>query len=194
MLERMVLDAGGTYLMCDTDSMAIVASERGGLVPCVGGTHKTPEGGEAIKALSWIAVKRIVDRFKSLNPYNKKIVPGSILNIVEEINYHSNGKQRQVYGYGISAKRYARTYLDGDEDLNYQSERARAWPLLSAKRRDEIAACDAPSMDQGRLAADSRPRPRSTIPQTRMVSNSCNAADRHHDTARNDGAPAARPR
>jgi hypothetical protein len=26
MLEKMVTDAGGTYLMCDTDSMAVVAS------------------------------------------------------------------------------------------------------------------------------------------------------------------------
>jgi hypothetical protein len=29
-LERMANDAGGTNLMCDTDSMAIVASEHGG--------------------------------------------------------------------------------------------------------------------------------------------------------------------
>ncbi len=41
MLERMVTDAGGTYLMCDTDSMAIVASEHGGLVECKGGPHRT---------------------------------------------------------------------------------------------------------------------------------------------------------
>ena len=44
MLERMVTDAGGTYLMCDTDSMAIVASEHGGLVPCNGGPHQMPDG------------------------------------------------------------------------------------------------------------------------------------------------------
>jgi hypothetical protein len=34
-------------------------------------------------------------------------VPGSILNIVEEINFDKAGHQRQLYGYGISAKRYA---------------------------------------------------------------------------------------
>jgi hypothetical protein len=51
----------------------------------------------------------------SLNPYNKKIVPGSILNIVEEINFDSNGKQRQVYGYGISAKRYSVHCFDGSQ-------------------------------------------------------------------------------
>lgn len=114
-LERMVMDAGGTYLMCDTDSMAIVASERGGFVPCNGGPHKMPDGSDAIKALSWSETRKIVDRFKSLNPYNKKVVPGSILNIVEEINSDSNGKQRQVYGYGISAKRYAVYTFDGSE-------------------------------------------------------------------------------
>jgi len=75
MLEKMVTDEGGTYLMCDTDSMAIVASERGGLVSCFGGTHKTPEGQDAIKALARSDVRRIVDRFEGLNPYDKKIVP-----------------------------------------------------------------------------------------------------------------------
>ena len=114
-LERMVIDAGGTYLMCDTDSMAIVASEHGGLVPCNGGPHKMPDGRDAIKALSWVDAREIADRFKSLNPYNKKVVPGSILNVVEEINSDSNGKQRQVYGYGISAKRYAVYTFDGSE-------------------------------------------------------------------------------
>ncbi len=107
MLERMVTDAGGTYLMCDTDSMAIVASEHGGLVPCNGGPHKMPDGGEAVKALSWEEVRRTVDRFRTLNPYDKKIVPGSILNIVEDLNFDAAGRQRQLYGYGISAKRYS---------------------------------------------------------------------------------------
>jgi hypothetical protein len=112
-LEKLVTDAGGTYLMCDTDSMAVVASERGGLVPCKGGPHKMPDGGDAIKALSWRETREIVDKFKSLNPYNKKVVPGSVLNIVEEINYDSSGKQRQLYGYGISAKRYSVYKFDG---------------------------------------------------------------------------------
>jgi len=48
-----------------------------------------------------------------LNPYNKEIVPVSILNIVEELNFDPNGRQRQLYGYGISAKRYALYMHDG---------------------------------------------------------------------------------
>jgi len=106
MLEKMVTDAGGTYLMCDTDSMAIVSSAKGGFVRCEGGTHRMFGGGEAINALPWKQVRQIVDRFESLNPYNPKIVPGSVLNIVQELNYDADGHQRQLYGYGISAKRY----------------------------------------------------------------------------------------
>jgi DNA polymerase type B, organellar and viral len=113
MLERMVTDAGGSYLMCDTDSMAIVASERGGLIPCNGGSHRMPDETRAVKALSWEQTRKIVDKFKTLNPYNPKIVPGSILNIVEDINRDSDGSQRQIYGYGISAKRYALYTYDG---------------------------------------------------------------------------------
>ena len=33
MLEKMVTDAGANYFMCDTDSMAMIASKHGGLVP-----------------------------------------------------------------------------------------------------------------------------------------------------------------
>jgi hypothetical protein len=106
-LERMVADAGGTYLMCDTDSMAIVASEQGGLVRCNGGMHRMPDGSAAIKALTWKKVQEIVDRFEALNPYEKRVIPGSILNIVQELNFNSESRQRQLYGYGISAKRYA---------------------------------------------------------------------------------------
>ena len=82
-------------------------------MPCNGGPHKMADGSDAIKALSWAETREIVDRFKTLNPYNKKIVPGSILNIVEEINYDPTGKQRQLYGYGISAKRYPLYARDG---------------------------------------------------------------------------------
>ena len=38
-LERLLTDQGGTYAFCDTDSMAIVATETGGLIRCPGGPH-----------------------------------------------------------------------------------------------------------------------------------------------------------
>ncbi len=37
LLEHTVTALGGTYAMEDTDSMAVVATERGGLFPCPGG-------------------------------------------------------------------------------------------------------------------------------------------------------------
>jgi hypothetical protein len=106
LLEYSVTELGGTYAMEDTDSMAIVATKRGGFVPCPGGTL-TRNGVEGIKALSWKQVQGIVRKFEALNPYNRKIISGSILKI-EDDNFDPNtGKQRQIYCYAISAKRYA---------------------------------------------------------------------------------------
>ncbi len=107
LLEREVTDRGGSYAFCDTDSMAIVASEHGGLVPCTGGPHWMPEGQPAIQALSWADVDTIVERFAALNPYDRSIVPGSVLE-VEDVNRDSeSGTRRQLWCYAISAKRYA---------------------------------------------------------------------------------------
>ena len=142
-LEKMVTDAGGTYLMCDTDSMAIVASESGGLVPCNGGPRKMPDGRDAIQALSWAKTREIASKFKRLNPYKKKIVPGSVLNIVEELNYEVTGKQRQLYGYGISAKRYDLFILDGTRvRIIKPSEHGLGMYFRPKEGRDE--ECDAP--------------------------------------------------
>jgi hypothetical protein len=96
MLECCVTGKGGHYLFCDTDSMCIVASKKGGWVPC---PHEP-----RIKALSWNDVEEIANRFKSLNCYDKTKVKGSILKI-EKVNYHA-GKQIELFGYAISAKRY----------------------------------------------------------------------------------------
>ena len=112
MLEKMVTDAGGAYMMCDTDSMAIVSTKRGGLVRCEGGPFRLPDGSEAVKALPWQEVQQMARRFEQLNPYDPKIVP-DILKI-EDYNYDRNGKQRQLYGWAISAKRYVLFTSDGE--------------------------------------------------------------------------------
>jgi hypothetical protein len=109
LLEKCVSDLGGTYAMEDTDSMAIVATERGGLVPCPSGPRRAPNGTAAINALSWKEVEQIAKKFEALNPYNREAVPGSILKI-ENDNYEGGKptqKQRQLYCVAISAKRYA---------------------------------------------------------------------------------------
>jgi len=97
MIERCVRDAGGTYLCCDTDALAIVASKRGGEV-------QMPDGAPPINALSWKEVDQIVRRFDGLSPYSRKIVP-HLLRLTDE-NFDENGKQRELFGLSIAAKRY----------------------------------------------------------------------------------------
>ena len=106
LLERLVTDRGGTYAMEDTDSMAIVASQRGGLVRCPGGSYTAKDGREAIRALSWEQVAEIVGLFAQLNPYDRAAVPHSILKIEDDNFDPKTGKQRQLWCLAISAKRY----------------------------------------------------------------------------------------
>jgi hypothetical protein len=114
LLERLVTDRGGTYAMEDTDSMAVVSSERGELVPCPGGPYRMEDGREAVRALSWKQVRQIVQLFKRLNPYDPGAVEGSILKI-EDDNYDpTTEKQRQLWCLAISAKRYALFLRDRD--------------------------------------------------------------------------------
>ena len=102
MLERCVTDLGGTYVFCDTDSMAIVATPQGGLVPCPGGSERLPDGGEAVRALSYSQVDTIQARFDALSPYDPSVVP------------HLLKLEGQGLCYAVSAKRYA-LYTLNDE-------------------------------------------------------------------------------
>jgi lambda repressor-like predicted transcriptional regulator len=107
LLEKSVTQLGGTYAMEDTDSMAIVATQEGGLIPCPGGPLKMPDGRAAISALSWSQVEQIAIRFEQLNPYDRTAIPGSILKI-EKCNFDPISKEpRQIWCVAISAKRYA---------------------------------------------------------------------------------------
>jgi hypothetical protein len=98
-LERMVIDRGGTYLLTDTDSMLIVASKQGGRVPCA-----CPGTKREVKVLTWKDIEEFCSRLNRLNPYDKDTVP-EILKI-EKCNYNQKGKQQQLYGLAVSAKRY----------------------------------------------------------------------------------------
>jgi len=93
-LEREVTQAKGTYLFCDTDSMAIVASKKARSVRL---SEPEAEAQQKAKALSFSKVKKIIAKFKRLNPYT---FPGSILKV------EMDSLKRQLYGFGISAKRY----------------------------------------------------------------------------------------
>jgi len=105
LLERMIKDLGGTYLLTDTDSMLFVASKKGGLFPCPGGPHNLGvTDRKAIKAITWKQVEEICARLNRLNPYDPNVV-GEILKI-EDCNLDRTGEQHQLYGLAVSAKRY----------------------------------------------------------------------------------------
>ena len=116
----------GAYAFMDTDSIAIVASREGGLIPCPGGPQRLPNGEDAIRALSWADVQAIVERFKALNTYDQKIIPGSILKLEKE-NYpttESPKRERiELWAYVIAAKRYVLFNLEeGKADLRKPSK------------------------------------------------------------------------
>jgi len=95
LVERLVTDAGGTWLFADTDSMAIVATKTGGLIPCEGGSHVTPDGRPAVLALSSKQVETIRETLNRLNPYD----PGALQPGLFK-------RESDSWGYAISAKRY----------------------------------------------------------------------------------------
>jgi hypothetical protein len=103
---RLVSDLGGSWAFCDTDSVFIVATERGKLIPCAGGEHAMPNGEAAIKALSWEQTHAIVQRFEAVDPYQGPGHPKSILKIERENNDPVSGKQREIECVAIASKRY----------------------------------------------------------------------------------------
>ena len=102
MLERCVTDLGGTYVFCDTDSMAIVATPEGGLIACPGGPERLPDGREAVRALSYSQVDAIQARFDALRPYEPSVVP------------HLLKLEFEGLCCAVSAKRYAPYTLDDE--------------------------------------------------------------------------------
>ncbi len=100
LLERLVVDAGGRYAFCDTDSMAIVATREGRDVPCA-----TPDGSNTIRALRWSAVESILARFNQLNPYDPALV-------ASPWKVEADSLTRELYCYAISAKRYCLYHLN----------------------------------------------------------------------------------
>ena len=115
MLEKSVQKRNGGYLFCDTDSLCIVGSKKGGFVECTGGPvirNNKP----GINALSLSEVQEIAQEFRELNPYDPSLV-SEILKI-EDVNFldsDPNEPFRQLFGYAISAKRYALYSQEGKD-------------------------------------------------------------------------------
>ncbi len=68
----------------------------------------------AIQALSWKQARAIVQRLEALNPFGSE-VKSTFLKIEDE-NF-VDGKQVQLYGFGISAKRYCLFTIGSDDEL-----------------------------------------------------------------------------
>ncbi len=100
LLERLVRDAGGSYAYCDTDCMAIVATEKGSWLEC-----PTPDGSNRIRALSSETVRGIIRRFEGLIPFDRALVPAAW-------KVEHDAMRRPLCAYVISAKRYALFRLD----------------------------------------------------------------------------------
>lgn len=103
LLQSGVEAAGGTYAACDTDSLLIVSSHEGGLVPCPGGAHGLPDGKDTARALSHAEVDVILAELDRLNPYDRSLVPSLIK--VEAENVGPDDPD-ELMAYAISAKRY----------------------------------------------------------------------------------------
>ena len=118
-LIRLVHDAGGDYVFCDTDSLFITG-------------------------LTWPQVEDIVRRFESLNPYDPHYVPGSILKI-EDINYDpETDKQRVIHAYSIASKRYALTIQQPDGRHRLARERDASGRLISKRSEHGLGHLAAP--------------------------------------------------
>ena len=111
LLEREVASLGGTYSICDTDSMAIVSTRERSLVPCDGGSF-VARGRQSVQALAFAEVDQIIETFNALSPYDRDLVP-SLLKL-ESVNFSiDSGGRQQLFCDAVSAKRYCLFNLDG---------------------------------------------------------------------------------
>lgn len=106
LLQADINAAGGTYLACDTDSLLVLASETGGLVPCPGGSERLPDGRAAVRALTWATVDAVLEAINALNPY----AAGTVTSLVklEDENFVPGDRStpRELYALASSSKRY----------------------------------------------------------------------------------------
>ena len=102
-----------------------------------GGPHALPDGREAVKALAWPEIDEIVRTFERLNPYDREVVPGSVLKVEGENADRATGQRRDLHCYGISAKRYALYNLEGGEPVIRKASRHGLGHLLNPKDPDK---------------------------------------------------------
>lgn len=94
LLENEITSRGGSWVFADTDSLAPVATEKGGLIPCEGGQFRDSFGRECVKALAYDEIESILEKFDRLNPYDRAVIPHLVKN------------EYRALCYAISSKRY----------------------------------------------------------------------------------------
>jgi hypothetical protein len=107
LLQADIEARGGTYVACDTDSLSIVSSETGGLVPCPGGADRFDHGTPAVLALSWLEVAEVLEALEPLNPYSPGTVPSLIKLEPENFALDEPTRPTELYALATSSKRYA---------------------------------------------------------------------------------------
>ena len=119
MTEECVNQKKGTYLFCDTDSLAIVSSKH--LVD-----HSASQAVTLAEFCRGQKRRKVVNKFTSLNPYDRTAVKGSILNLVDAnfVDSDPTKQQRQLYGYSIAAKRYALYEKTGKSNITIVDPKA----------------------------------------------------------------------
>ncbi len=102
MMERMVRDAGGTWALMDTDSIQLVSTRGGGFVDCPGGPHQSPNGRQAVRALSHSEAEAIRARFDALAPCG-----GRLWKVEAENAPHPEAtRDPQLYSLVVGTKQY----------------------------------------------------------------------------------------
>ena len=127
MLEKAVGDEGGVYAFGDTDSMGIVTSHDPTPIPC-----QTTDGTNTITPLTPETVAQILQRFDSLNPYDRDLIPRLWTEEHDSIN-------KPVLCYAISTKRYVlyRQNSGGSVDIVDWSEHGLGQYLDPLGERDD---------------------------------------------------------
>ena len=91
-----------------------------------------PDGAKPITALSWAEVQRIVDRFESLNPYDRKLVPGSILKI-HKLNWDQQQTAPSAVRLQHCREEICTLHQNSQRHRDRGTQSAWPWLLLSAE-------------------------------------------------------------
>jgi len=101
LMEAAIRERGGTWAANDTDSFSVISTKEGGLIRCPGGTHRLPDGREAVRALSYDEVDALRDRFALLAPCG-----GPFWKLEPENTPHPEAIDRSLYAYIAGPKRF----------------------------------------------------------------------------------------